>query len=117
MGSHMWVSALTMLEYLLLLLSSLGCLLCLPPPPSWLLQGPEGGEVHYFYERHFLVPPLPGTWGPVRAGFSVKHGDHFSDRILGLTRGNHNVEKSFSYNPGFVPVYGRHGYDISYGLA
>ena len=35
---------LIMLQYLLLL-SSLGSLLSLPPHAPWLLQGPEGGEV------------------------------------------------------------------------
>ena len=38
-------------------------------------------QVHYFYERHFLAPPSPGTWGLPRAGFTVKHGEHFSDRV------------------------------------
>ena len=33
-----------MLQYLIIL-SSLGSLLSLPPPAPWLLQGPEGGEV------------------------------------------------------------------------
>ena len=53
---------------------------------------------------------------------------------MGLTHGNHYVDRSFSYNPGedpyqnheirlkittagFVPVYGHQGYDISYGLS
>ena len=38
-------------------------------------------------------------------------------QILGVTHGHHHEDKSPSHHPGYVPVYGRHGYDISYGVS
>ena len=53
-------------------------------------------------------------------------------QVFGVTHGNHYVDKSPSYSPGnvahiqvvtiykspgYVPVYGLHGYDISYGVS
>ena len=52
--SHTLCSDLTMLllEHLLLL-SSLGSLLSLPPAAPWLLQGPQGGEVSTAVLQHY----------------------------------------------------------------
>ena len=76
------------------LVLTVGSVLGRTVPGPWL-EGPDHGEVrgerwsvslqkysfqvHYYYHRHFLVPQP--YWAPPLQGYSVKQGDHFSDKV------------------------------------
>ena len=55
-------------------------------------------QVHYYYDRHFELPPHP--LHPPLVGHSVRHGHHVSDTVLGYTRGHHYQDSFLHYSPG-----------------